>query len=197
MTIGEARSAYYSQYQKFSKAAYDVSQQKKETEEKMRTVPGGEELFGKQAASLELRYNKLNEEAQKYLDYQSKIIEQECALANMKSSEQNADAMKKAYEDVAKVMTVARRLMKGDIVPVSDEMKLQEYDDKLFLACKQMQIMAQVEKRKEHKSLWDEDGETSEVEDPMEYADSQEISCDDGPSLDATPDDIVVESGEG
>ena len=82
-------------------------------------------------------YDRLNEEAQKYLDYQSKIIEQECALANMKSSEQNADAMKKAYEDVAKVMTVARRLMKGDIVPASDEMKLQEYDDKLFLPIRQ------------------------------------------------------------
>ena len=191
MTIGEARSAYYSQYQKFSEAAYGVSRQKKETEEKMRTVPGGEELFGKQAASLELRYDRLNEEAQKYLDYQSKIIEQECALANMKSSEQNADAMKKAYEDVAKVMMVARRLMKGDIVPASDEMKLQEYDDKLFLACKQ--IMAQVEKRKAHKSLWGEDTETSEAEDPMEYADSQEISCSDGPSLDASPEDIVVE----
>lgn len=193
MTIGEARKAYYSQYQKFSKAAQDTELQKKEVEQKMRTVTDGKELFEKQAASLELRYNKLNEEAQKYIDYQSKIIEQECALANMKSSEQNAEAMKEAYEDVGKVMKVARRLMKGDIVPPSDEMKLREYDDKLYLACKQMQIMAQVEKRKHHKSLWDEDGETREIEDPMEYADSQEISCADGPSLDACPEDIEVE----
>lgn len=193
MTIGEARSAFYSQYQKFSKAAYEVDLQKKDIEEKMRTIPNGEELFGKQAASLEIRYNKLNEEAEKYIDYQSKIIEQECALANLKSSEQNADAMEKAYKDISKVMIVARRLMKGDIVPASDEMKLQEYDDKLYLACKQMQAMAQVEKRKEHKSLWDEDEEVSDIEDPMEYADSQEISCSDGPSLDASPEDIVVE----
>ena len=196
MTIGEARTAYYAQYKKFSEAAYETAQQKKAAEEKMKTMPDGtdKDLFGKEAASLELRYNKLTEEAKKYLDYQSKIIDQECAYANMKSSEQNAEAMEEAYKDLSKIMMVARRLMKGDIVPPSDEMKLQEYDDKLYLSCKQMQIMAQVEKRREHESLWG-DEETRDIEDPMEFADSQEISCADGPSLSASPADVTVETG--
>ena len=38
MTIGEARTAYYAQYKKFSEAAYETAQQKKAAEEKMKTM---------------------------------------------------------------------------------------------------------------------------------------------------------------
>lgn len=191
MTIGEARKAYYGQYQKFAKAANDTAALQKDLEQKMRITPGGKELYGEEAASLELRYNKLNEAAQKYLDFQSKIIDQEVAYANMKSSEQNAEAMAEAYKDLGKIMLVAGRLMKGDIVPATDERKLQEYDTELYMSCKQMQMMAQIEKRREHKSLWNEDEEPAEVEDPMEFADSQEVSCEGGPSLTAVPEEVV------
>ena len=68
---------------------------------------------------------------------------------------------------VAKVMEVARRLMKGDIVPSTDEKKLMEYNDKLYQMAKNMGEMAKVEKRKKHKSLW-EDEEEKQYEDPDE-----------------------------
>ena len=49
--------------------------------------------------------------------------------ANAESAKQQGEAMKDYYRDMAKVMEVARRLMKGDIVPSTDEKKLMEYND--------------------------------------------------------------------
>ena len=61
-------------------------------------------------------------------------------------------------------MTVARRLMHGDQVPMQDEKKLMEYDKDLYIMAKNAGMMARLEKRKKYDSLW-EDEEKKEHED--------------------------------
>ena len=90
-------------------------------------------------------------------------------------------------------MTVARRLMHGDIVPGSDERKLLEYDNDLYMACKHAQMLAQLEEKKEYESLWDEEEKPQEAEDPMETAGNTEISVADGPDLSTEVADVVPE----
>ncbi len=69
-------------------------------------------------------------------------------------------------------MTVARRIMHGDQVPMQDEKKLMEYDKDLYIMAKNAGMMARLEKRKKYDSLW-EDEEKKEHEDPMEAADAR------------------------
>lgn len=57
MKIGEARTAYYAQYQKFSAAASEVYKQKEEAEKNSRLYPSLKEEYEKEAATLELKYN--------------------------------------------------------------------------------------------------------------------------------------------
>ena len=65
-------------------------------------------------------------------------------------------ASEKVAKDTAKVMAVFRAMSKGDIVPASDEKKLQEYDSDMYQMAKIAQSMAIQEKRKKHDSQWDE-----------------------------------------
>ena len=48
-------------------------------------------------------------------------------------------------------MTVARRLMHGDQVPMQDEKKLMEYDKDLYIMAKNAGMMARLEKRKKYR----------------------------------------------
>ena len=85
--------------------------------------------------------------------------------------------MKEEMENMGKIMTVFRRLANGDTVPLSDEKKLAEYDEKMYTMAKNMQAMArQLEKEHEdHDSLW-EDEEKKEYPDPGEVADNSEYA---------------------
>ena len=89
-------------------------------------------------------------------------------------------------EEMGKIMTVARRIMHGDIVPAQDEKKLMEFDKDLYMMAKNAGMMARLEKRKKYKSLWD-DEEKKEREDPMEAADAEEAFA-------AGPEVVSVES---
>lgn len=74
------------------------------------------------------------------------------------------EAMEKNTQDMAKIMAVYRTMAKGDIVPASDEKKLQEYDPDLYQMAKTAQTMALHAKRKKHKSQWDEEEEKAHRE---------------------------------
>lgn len=69
------------------------------------------------------------------------------------------EATEKYTEDLAKIMAVCRAMARGDVVPASDEKKLQEYDADLYQMAKTAQTMAQNAERKKQKSQWDEDEE--------------------------------------
>jgi len=99
----------------------------------------------------------------------------------MISAEQQGDAMAEYAEDMGKIMEVARRLMKGDIVPATDEKKLMEYSMEMYQAAKNMGFMAKQKEREEHDSLW-EDEAPKEYEDPIEVADNTEAFAE-GPDI--------------
>ena len=94
-------------------------------------------------------------------------------------------------EDMAKIMTVFRRMAHGDIVPQTDEKKLMEFDDKMYASAKNLQTMAMMreKEREKHDSLW-EDEEKTVNPDPGEVADDSPYT---GPLPDIEiPNDIAA-----
>lgn len=174
MKISEARQLYSTQIQAYHEQQSILSKQKKELEEKMNSVTDGKEIYANEAATLELTLEKVIEKKNEYQEYMSDLNEQWAAIANIVSTEQQNEAMKDYVEDLGKIMEVARRLMKGDIVPPNDEKKLMEYSMEMYQAAKNMGALARQKEKKEHDSLWDEEEEKKVYEDPMETADNAE-----------------------
>ena len=172
MKIGEAKPTYYSNRRTLVDQIRDLASKKEKAENAFKAT--GDSAFSDQAATLELSLEatqKAFEDNQKVLD---SLIEQEVAIANMEVSKQQGDAMEEEMKNLGKIMIVFRRLAKGDIVPLTDEKKLMEYDDKMYQMAKNMQAMAQ-QLDKEHESLW-EDEEPKEYPDPEEVANNTEFS---------------------
>ena len=175
MKIAEAQPIYYANRKKLVEQTRTLYAQKKDAEQKYRLT--GDTRFSEEAATLELSLqetNKAFEENQKVVD---SLMEQWCAVSNMESAKQAGEAMEKSAADMGKVIMVFRRLANGDIVPQTDEKKLMEYDFKMYQVAKNMQMMAQQaeKERKKHKSLWEDEEETT-PEDPTEIADNTEYS---------------------
>ena len=193
MKICEVRPTYYQNRQTLVDQLRTLSKQKEKAEASYRVT--GDSKFSEEAATLELSIKdteKAFEENQAVLD---SIAEQHAAVWNMEVSKQQGDAMKEEMENMGKIMTVFRRLANGDTVPLSDEKKLAEYDEKMYTMAKNMQAMArQLEKEHEdHDSLW-EDEEKKEYPDPGEVADNSEYA---GPLPDIDiPEVAPPESGE-
>ena len=180
MKIKEARIQYHQQIKSYREQQVLLQQQKKELEHKINTTPDGSTLFAKEAATLELTIEAVNEKQDEYSAYMDKLMEQWAATANMVSAKQQGDAMKDYVEDLGKIMEVARRIMKGGIVPAEDEKKLMEYSMELYQAAKNMGALAK--EREEYDTLWEEEPEEGEPADPMEIADNTEAFAD-GPAI--------------
>lgn len=175
MKISEARQIYSSQIRDYYNRQKELNDEKQALERKIRITPNGAEVFRNEAAILELQYNAVNDKRQEYQDYMDKISEQWANVSNMVSAKEQGDAVADAAEEQGKLLEVARRIMKGDKVPAYDEKKLMEYDWKLYSMAKNAAAMLEMrEKRKEHKSLW-EDEEEKTYEDPTEVADNTEV----------------------
>ena len=193
MKICEARPTYYQNRRTLVDQLRTLSKQKEKAEASYRIT--GDSKFSEQAATLELNIKdteKAFEENQAVLD---SMAEQHAAIMNMEASKQQADAVAEEGKNMMKIMTVFRRLCNGDIVPLTDEKKLMEYDEKMYSMAKNMQTMAQqLEKEREkHKSLW-EDEEKKEYPDAMEVADNSEYA---GPLPDIQiPEVAPPETGE-
>lgn len=181
MKIDEARKLYSSQIKSYHDQQKVLSKQKKELEHKINVTPNGKTVYANEAAVLELTMKAVDEKQTEYKDYMEKLLEQWSATANMVSSKQQGEAMKEYGEDLGKIMEVARRIMKGDIVPGSDEKKLMEHSMELYQAAKNIGAMVRQKERKEHDSLW-EDEEKTEYEDPMEVANNTEAFAE-GPEI--------------
>lgn len=174
MKISEARQLYNSQIKSYQEQKLVLSKQKKELEQKMNTTPDGKNLYANEATILELTIQAVDEKQNEYRDYMDKLMEQWSATANMVSAEQQGEAMEDYVEDLGKIMEVARRLMKGDIVPATDEKKLMEYSMEMYQAAKNIGALIREKEREEHESLWDDEEEEQVCEDPMEVADNTE-----------------------
>ena len=175
MKIAEAQPIYYANRKKLVEQTRTLYAQKKDAEQKYRLT--GDTKFSEEAATLELSLQETNEAFEKNQIVVDSLMEQWCAVSNMESAKQAGEAMEKSAADMGKVIMVFRRLANGDIVPQTDEKKLMEYDFKMYQVAKNMQMMAQQaeKERKKHKSLWEDEEETT-PEDPTEIADNTEYS---------------------
>lgn len=182
MKITEARQLYNAQISAYREQQVALSKQKQELEEKMNSVPDGKTIYANEAAILELTIKAVDEKQTQYKDYMEKLLEQWALKANMISAEQQGEAMEEYVEDLGKIMEVARRLMKGAIVPATDEKKLMEYSMELYQAAKNIGAMAKREKREEYDSLWEDEEEKKECVDPLEAAGDMEAFSE-GPAI--------------
>lgn len=172
MKIEEARQLYSMQIKSYREQQTVLYKQKQELEQKINTTPDGKNVYANEAAVLELTIEAVDEKQNEYQDYMNKLMEQWAATANMVSSEQQGDAMEEYVEDLGKIMEVARRLMKGGIVPAADEKKLMEYSMEMYQAAKNIGAMAK--EKEEYDSLWEDEEEKKEYDDPGEVADNTE-----------------------
>ena len=193
MKISEARVQYNRQIRAYQEQQVVLSKQKKELEQKIRTTPDGVTIFANEAATLELQINAVNEKQNEYRDYMEKLLEQWTATANMEVARQQGEAMEEYAIDMAKIMEVARRIMKGGIVPAEDEKKLMEYSMELYQAAKNMGALAK--EREEYDTLWEEEPKEGEPADPMEVADNTEAFAE-GPAIVDVADTMAAATTE-
>lgn len=176
MKIAEAQPTYYANRKQLVEQIRSLYSQKEKAEAKYRVT--GDASFAEQAASLELSLdatNKAFEENQKVID---SLMEQWVAVNNMEVAKQQGEAMADSAAEIGKIMIVFRRIASGDNVPMYDERKLMEYDEKMYSTAKSMQALARQLEKREHKnydSLWD-DEEKPQNPDPMEIADNTEFA---------------------
>jgi len=182
MTIKEVRQTYGTQIKSYHEQQIALQKQKKELERKINTTPDGKNVYANEAAVLELTIQAVDEKQSEYQAYMEKVTEQWAAVANMEVAKQQGEAMEEYAIDMGKIMEVARRLMKGGIVPPTDEKKLMEYSMELYQAAKNIGAMAKEKDKEEYDSLWEEKEDREVAEDPMEVADNAEIFAE-GPEI--------------
>ena len=173
MKIAEARQLYSTQIKAYHEQHTALFKQKKELEEKMKNEENGSIIYANEAATLELSIKAVEEQKSQYQEYMDKLTQQWNAVANMEVAKQQGEAMEEYAVDLAKIMEVARRIMKGGIVPPTDEQKLMEYSMELYQAAKNIGALVKKEKE-EYDSLWEDDEEKTVAEDPTEIADNTE-----------------------
>ena len=181
MKIGEAQQLYREQTRIFREQKAAVSKQLQNVRRRMEASPDGQGRYGEEAAVLELTLDKLDEKQKEYQDYLSEVSEQYCAYWNATAAEQQADAAEEYAADMGKIMEVARRLMRGAIVPASDEKKLMEFSMEMYQTAKNVGAMVQRQKREKYETLWGEE-EEKEYDDPQEAAENGAVQSE-GPEV--------------
>lgn len=130
--------------------------------------------------------------AQKEADEKKeRLMTQAVADQNAAVARQQAEAYEDYYTSQGKLMEIARRIAKGDIVPFSDEQKLMEFSNDLYQMAKQAALLNREKELKKHDALFDEEDEQNNSSD----ADSPSI-----PSVDyevklEIPMDVPTEGG--
>jgi len=178
MKIGEAQQIYREQIQAYQDQKIAISKKLKDVRSKATSSLKGQEQYRAEADSLELTLTALDEKQTEYQDYLNKLSEQYCAYWNVTIAEQQADAAEEYAVDMAKILEVARRIMKGGIVPATDEKKLMEFSMEMYQMAKNIGSMVQREKKEKYKTLWEEEEEKGEKEynDPQEVAENAEAA---------------------
>lgn len=192
MKIEEARRTYNLQIKTYHEKQLALAKQKKELEHRINTTPDGINLFANEAATLELTTQAVNTKLDEYKGYMEKLLEQWSATANMVSAEQQGEAMAEYAEDMGKIMEVARRIMKGGVVPAADEKKLMEFSMEMYQAAKNIGAMAK--EKEEYDTLWQEEEEQA-CEDPMEVANNTEAFAE-GPEVIDVEDTVAAATAQ-
>ena len=124
MKAGEARGIYSSVLKTYNEQKFKLSKQRNELKERMENTPDGKTRYADEAATLELKYNAVAEKYDEYQSYVSQLMEQWNSKFNSVVAKQQVEVAKDYGEEMGKIMTVARRIMHGDQVPMQDEKKL-------------------------------------------------------------------------
>ena len=181
MKIAEARQLYSTQIKAYHEQHTALYKQKKELEEKIESEENGSVIYANEAATLELSIKAVEEQKNQYQKYMDKLMQQWSAISNMESAKQQGEAMEESMVDLGKIMEVARRIMNGGIVPPTDEKKLMDYSMELYQAAKNIGALTKKEKE-EYESLWEEEEDKQDPDDPTEIADGTEVFAD-GPAI--------------
>ena len=179
MKIGEAQQIYRDQVSSYRKQKNVLSKQLEDVRGRMKYLSGIEKedsekrkAYESEAATLQLTLDALDEKQEEYQDYLDRLADQYCAYWNAEVEKQQKDAAKEYAADMAKLMEVARRIMKGDIVPASDEKKLMEFSQDIYQVAKNIGSMAKREKKEKYDSLWEDEKEKKAYDDPQEVAEN-------------------------
>ena len=172
MKISEAQAKYRGYRQDLIDQRKKLISQRDEAQKKYEATGATE--FSQEAATLQLSIDAANEAFEKNQKVLDSLAEQHAAVWNGEAAKQQAEAGADMAAELSKIMTVARRIMKGDIVPYTDEKKLMEYNSDLYQMAKNAQMLHMMEEHKKHKSLWADEEEDSVRYDPEEKADNAE-----------------------
>ena len=183
MKISEAASMYRVQLSQQRSQRKELLNQKEKLEKQAQSAKKSSagvtlelsDEYKKRMQELEEQIDILNGEIKENEKGLDGIIETEVGIFNAENSKQQADAMKKYAEDMAKCLEIARRISNGDKVPATDEKKLMDFNMEIYMAAKNMSVMNQEKKHKEYDSLWGEE-EEKEYADPQEVASNSEIN---------------------
>lgn len=183
MKISEAASMYRVQLSQQRSQRKELLNQKEKLEKQAQSAKKSSagvtlelsDEYKKRMQELEEKIDILNSEIKENEKGLDGIIETEAGIFNAENSKQQADAMKKYAEDMAKCLEIARRISNGDKVPATDEKKLMDFNMEIYMAAKNMSVMNQEKKHKEYDSLWGEE-EEKEYADPQEVASNSEIN---------------------
>ena len=174
MKIGEAQQIYRDQVNAYRKQRTELSKQLMNVRTKTERMPGDEEqknAYESEAATLQLTLDALDEKESEYQEYLDQLAERYAAYWNAEVADQQKEAGKEYAEEMGKIMEVARRLMKGSIVPASDEKKLMEFSMDMYQMAKNIGAMVRQEKKEKYESLWGEE-KKKEQSDPKEVAEN-------------------------
>lgn len=183
MKISEAASMYRVQLSQQRSQRKELLNQKEKLEKQAQSAKKSgagvtlelSDEYKKRMQELEEKIDILNSEIKENEKGLDGIIETEVGIFNAENSKQQADAMKKYAEDMAKCLEIARRISNGDKVPATDEKKLMDFNMEIYMAAKNMSVMNREKKHKEYDSLWG-DEEEKEYADPQEVASNSEIN---------------------
>lgn len=115
------------------------------------------ELSGVQGKYTEEELDKMREEEEK------KSL-REMYQEQAEAAKEAAEAAGEGFEDMARALEIARRMMNGDRVPGSDEKFLMDFDKDMYLGAKSMQGLAQKKNPKEYDSLLEDEEEEGSVD---------------------------------
>lgn len=189
MKISEARSVYTAQINQQREQREKLLKQQRESGGDGGVVLELSEEYRRREKELQEKVDALSDLIKQNEESRDRIIDKEVGIANAESSRQQADAMKKYGEDMAKCLEIARRISEGDKVPPQDEKKLMDFNREIYMAAKSMAVMNQQNKHKEYDSLWCEEEKGEKKVDPLEKAANTEIEV-------AAPAEMPQETGD-
>lgn len=192
LTIRDAFQRNGKQIEKYSNKISGIRKMQKELEAKIEEDPENAEAYQGEYDKLELSYQALLEKRDEYMDYGGKLMEQSMLIQNAKVAEQQAEAMNKAADDMAKCMEVASRYGRGERVSAKDLQKLMQMFPDLYKMAVAQRMMEEHRDNRKQKDVFDDEDNTPKDLSVTEEVANTEASI--APPEMAEPETVIAES---